>query len=173
MFKYDDKITLSLINARDIDDNIVPFSLNLPFNEQEKIDYSILENVVAIDVVEYQEDDSRTKFPLRKVFSIYMGYCSTITALFTPYNKNEKSIKPNIKIDKITSPICYTVKDDCHIIFAQLNPGDILVSNIEELEQIINKLSEYMTSIYEDIHKIKTLSRIPLKNYRKKNKNAN
>ena len=50
MFKNNDRLTLSLINARDINGNILPLSLTLPLKDNE---FHIPEEVVAIDIFEY------------------------------------------------------------------------------------------------------------------------
>ena len=171
MFKNNDKLTISLINAKDIEDNILPFNLTLPFSEE--IDFNVLKDVVSIDAFENQQIDVNMEYPARKVFSIYIGNCSNISNLYDPFNDLAKYIKAGVNISSITSPVCYVRKDDTQIIFASLEPGDILVNNLEELQIIIEKLNNSVKKITTEIANVKTLSLVPLRRHRKKNKNAN
>ena len=52
MFNINDKLTLSLINAKDICGNGIPFQLKLPLCGEE---FALPENLSSIDVFEYHE----------------------------------------------------------------------------------------------------------------------
>lgn len=156
MFKYNDKMVLSLINVKDIAGNIIPFNLTLPSNDE--IDYNLLKDAVSIEVHEYLETEENS-LP-SKVFTIYVGFYGTLATLYDPNNKLKKQIKGALDIESITSPVCYTVKGDTQIVFASLQPGDVLVNNLNELEIIIKSLNASVQNITSEIDNVKNLSRI-------------
>ena len=153
MFGNNDKITLTLINAKNIDGEILPFQLSLPLT---KDNYVIPEDLVSIDVFEYHEglvNGGNT------VFSIYIGEVTTINNLIKSNTMLDVKIAKNIVITSIDSPICIKDKLDKKIVLANINENDIVVNNKEELIFVINNLSNNISIINNSVLKIKTLSK--------------
>ena len=153
MFGNNDKITLTLINAKNIAGEILPFQLSLPLTDD---NYTIPDDLVSIDVFEYHEglvNGGNT------VFSIYIGEVTSINNLIKSNTMSDVRISKNIVITSIDSPICIKDRLDKKIVFANINENDIVVNNKEELIFVINNLSNNLSIIKKTVSKVKTLSK--------------
>jgi len=153
MFRNNDKLTLSLVNARDIDGNIIPFSLKLPLNNKE---YKLPKELASIDVFEYHEG-LLTGGDI--VFSIYVGEITTIEKLIPGIQNKTVKISKNLGISSITNPICFQNISEQKVVFATLNEQDIVVENQQQLAIIIEQLSNNYTVLCDSVTKIRTLSK--------------
>lgn len=151
MFGLNDKLTLTIGNARDIDGNIIPFSLKLPLIENE---IYIPENLVSVDVFEYQESFLTGG---RCVFRIYV--CEVSTMLKIIANKNNKRIKitRDFMIRNVDSHICLQEDEEQIKIFALLESQDIVVNNHEKLVRVITELSNEHSILRNSLTNIRTL----------------
>lgn len=153
MFKTNDKITLTIVNARDINDKVLPFSLKIPLEDME---YSIPEETVSVDVFEYQEGSVNQGFI---AFHIYVGKISTINELIAESNGMEIKIKSDLDISAIESDVCYQNVEGQKYVFATLDEQDVVVQDHEQLRNIIGKLSDEYDSLFSLISKVKLLSK--------------
>lgn len=152
MLRKKDKLSLSLINARDIDGNIIPFSLQLPQNNNE---YKFPEELASIDVFEYQEG---LLIGGAIAFSIYIGEGTTLEKLIPDMKKYKVKIPKHLKISSVTSPICARNISGKKIVFAALNEQDYVVENLQQLAMTIEQLSNDYTVLCNSVTKIHTLS---------------
>lgn len=153
MFKNNDRLTLSLINAKDINGNILPLSLTLPLKDNE---FHIPEEVVAIDIFEYQEGTTTNG---RVVFSLYVGETTSIKMIMHEIRNKKVKIAKGIKIPSADSTVCYQNVSGEKNIFAVLQPQDIIVKNTSQLPGIISNLSNEYAILCKSITNIKTLSK--------------
>lgn len=151
MFGNNDKITLTLINAKNIDGEILPLQLSLPLTDD---NYIIPEDLVSIDVFEYHEGLVNGG---NIAFSIYIGEITTINNLIKSNTISNVKISKNIIITSIDSPICIKDRLDKKIVFANINENDIVVNNKEELISVINNLSNNLNIIRNSVLKIKNI----------------
>lgn len=152
MFGNNDKITLTLINAKNIAGEILPFQLSLPLTDD---NYTIPDDLVSIDVFEYHEglvNGGKT------AFSIYIGEVTTINNLINSNTMLDVKIAKNIIIKSIDNSICIQDRLDKKVILANINENDIVVNNKEELISVIQNLSNNLSIIRNSVLKIKTLS---------------
>ena len=152
MFGNNDKITLTLINAKNIDGEILPLQLSLPLTDD---NYTIPDDLVSIDVFEYHEglvNGGNT------VFSIYIGEVTSNNNHIKSNTMSEVKISKNIVITSIDSPICIQDRLDKKIVFENIKENDVVVNNKEELISVIQNLSNNLSIIRNSILKIKTLS---------------
>lgn len=152
MLGKNDKITLELMNAKDIDGNIIPFQLKLPISNE----YTFPEGVASLDVFEYQEGlfNGGTI-----VFSIYIGKIESIKNLVGTNKISNVKIVENVKITSIYSPVCTQNVLGKTVVFASLKDQDIVVGDKEELIEIIKELSNNFDIINNSIKKIRILSK--------------
>lgn len=153
MFKENDKISLCLLNAKDIQGNIIPFSLSFPLGNKE---YDIPNELVSVDVCEYHEG---TVMGGASVFSIYIGEKSTIEKLFAKGTNNKIKIKNKLEIPTVDSPICYQEKDGVKTVFSVLKSQDVVVNDQNQLSQILEVLSNEYATICGAVNRIKGLSK--------------
>lgn len=151
MFGNNDKLTLTLINARDINGNILPFQLKLPLGN----DYTLPEGISSLDVFEYHEGLINGG---NIAFSIYIGEITTINNLVSSKLSNVKIAK-NIEIPSVDSLLCFQHLSGKQIIFATVNEQDIIVENKEKLMEVIEQLSDNFNIINNSLIKIKSLTK--------------
>ena len=149
VFGYSDKVTLTLINGTDTDCCPVPFILKLPVEQ----DFNIPEDLASLDVFEYQEGFSNHGMI---VFSVFVGEKSTIEELTKKNDGLKLSLRRGIEIPGVDSPICYQVVNGQKKIFANVEDGDLVVRNHEELKHVIKELSTDYNIFYNAVQKIKT-----------------
>ena len=149
MFGNNDKITLTLINAKNIAGEILPFQLSLPLTDD---NYTIPDDLVFINVFEYREGLVNGG---NIIFSIYIGEVTSINNLIKSNTMSDVRISKNIVITSIDSPICIKDRLDKKIIFSNINENDIVVNNKEELISVINNLSNNLNIIKNSVLKIK------------------
>ena len=153
MFGNNDKITLTLINAKNIDGEILPLQLSLPLTDD---NYTIPDDLVSIDVFEYHEglvNGGNT------VFSIYIGEVTTINNLIKSNTMLDVKIAKNIVITSIDSPICIQDRLDIKVVFTNIKENDVVVNNKEELIFVIQNLSNNISVIKKSLTNIKKLSK--------------
>lgn len=172
MFGNNDKITLTLINPRDINGKLLRTSKELNLNRNREIrlntsielplndykldflQFDLSKYLSAIDVFEYNEGLTNGG---AVIFSIYIGKVSTISEIIKEGNVE---IKENVKIESVDSPICVQNISGKKIVFATLKEQDIVVENQEQLMEIIKQLSDSFKTVKDSVTKVRTLSKI-------------
>lgn len=152
MFNNNDKLTLSLVNAKDIHGKIIPFSLNLPLNCEE---YNLPERIASIDVFESHQGLINGGVI---AFSIYVGETTTIKNLIPDIQTKKVQIIKNLDISSLENNICFQIISGKKIVFAKLNEQDIIVQNQEQLKMIIGELSNEYAILCDSVTKIRALS---------------
>ena len=152
MFGQNDKLTLTFINARDIDGNMLPFQVKLPLSNE----YTLPDNIASLDVFECHEGLVNGG---SIVFSIYIGQITSINNLVNTNAISNVKIAKNIEISSVDSPVCIQTVQGKQIIFATLNKQDIVVENKEKLIEVIEQLSDNFKSINNSVEKIHRLSK--------------
>ncbi|MBE6152590.1 MAG: hypothetical protein E7165_04695 [Firmicutes bacterium] len=150
MFNINDKLTLSLINARDVYGNDIPFQLKLPLSDEELV---LPDNLSSIDVFEYHEGVITGG---RVIFSIYIGEMTTINKLIDELDRNKVKIIKDIKISSIDSPVCIQNFGDKKIVFASIKEQDIVIEDLKQLRNVIERLSDHFSVVNNAVSKIKT-----------------
>lgn len=150
MFGYNDKVTLTLMNASDTDGNLLPLSLKLPVSQDSE--YVIPDNLASVDVFEYQEGMVNNGIV---VFSIFVGEKSTIEDLAEMNDDKRIQLRSRIEIPAINSDVCYQVVGDRRKVFAVVEENDVVVSDHQELRDVIGRLSDDYTSFCHAVQKIK------------------
>ena len=156
MFGQNDKVTLTLLNARDIDGNILPFQLKLPINCK----YILPEGIASLDVFEYHEGLVNGG---NIVFSIHIGEITSINNLINENAIYDVKISKNIVIPSIDSPICIQNMVGKKVVFATLNEQDIVIENKEKLIEVIDHLSDNFNEIKRTVNKVRILSKKKIK----------
>ena len=152
MFGQNDKLTLTFINARDINGNLLPFEVKLPLSNE----YTLPDNIASLDVFEYHEGLVNGG---SIVFSIYIGQITSINNLVNRNAMSNVKINKNIEISSIDSPVCIQTVQGKQIIFATLKEQDIVVENKEKMIEVIEQLSDNFNVINNSINKIRILSK--------------
>ena len=156
MFRNTDKITLTLLNARDINGYIIPFHLKLPLTTEE---ITIPKDLVSIEVHEYCEGPTiYDTVP----YKICIGSTTTLNKLLPDFNENpikKAKINHHLEIKSIENTIlCYLEIDGIKRIYTTINNQDIVVHNQEELIHLIKILSNEFNNLRNTISNIKKLS---------------
>ncbi|MBQ6687273.1 MAG: hypothetical protein IJN03_01980 [Bacilli bacterium] len=151
MFAQNEKLTLTLINARDINGNILPFQLQLPISSE----YSLPEGVASLDVFEYHEGLANFG---NVAFTIYIGEVTTVNNLINTNAISKVKITNNLDISSVDSSICIQTVLGKSIVFANVKEQDVVVENIERLIEFIECLSNYFGVIDNSVKKIRILS---------------
>ena len=154
MFGDNDKLILTLINAKNINGEIIPFQLSLPLTDS---NYNIPQELVAVDVFEYHEGLINGG---NIAFSIYIGETTNIDTLIKTDRISKLKIQNNLELESINSSVCIQNKSGTLIVFANIQENDIVVNNIEELISVIEFLSNNLRVIKNSVAKIKKLSNI-------------
>ena len=148
MFGKNDKLSLTFVNARDINGNIFPFQLKLPLSDSE---YILPEGLASIDLFEYHEGLVNGG---NVVFSIYIGGVTTINNLRDEINKSNVKIAKNIEIESIDSPVCVQREAGNQVVFATINENDVVVDNQEQLMMVVDYLSNNLDFINNSLLRI-------------------
>lgn len=152
MFGKYDKVNLALINAKDVNGKILPFSSKLPLDG----DCSLPDGLISIDVAEYHEGSVNGG---RIVFSVYVGEISTIYDTFAnDVNKNVK-IRENVKPDSIETPVLIQNISGHQVVSAVIDEQDVVVADHEQMVAVIEQLSDHFNRINDSVVKIRTLSK--------------
>ena len=153
MFRSSDKITLSLINAKDLDGNLIPFSLKFPIQDSE---YVIPSNLVSVDVFEYQEGTVNIG---HTAFKLFVGGKTSIKDLVLEYGIDEVKVKKGLDILGVDSSVCYQDIEGKKFVFDNISEQDVVVSDYEELRAVIDVVSKDYKSFQKTLGKIKKLSK--------------
>lgn len=151
MFGMYDKMTLSLINAADINGKLLPFSKTLPVVGE----IEIPEELSSVDVFEYQEGFISGG---EIVFSIYVGEKSTIDEMVDAKDGINMQLREEIEIPSVDTPVCYRIVDGKKKIYATLEDNDVVVKDHEELKSVIKSLSGHYEEFNRSVQKIKTFN---------------
>ena len=146
MFRYGDKITLTGINAINKKGEIIDYVLSFPLEDS---DFYIPEDIAEISVFEYHEGTANYGYV---AFKICVGKKTSIRNICELKENNvkfEKRIFKNV-ID-IDDPLCYYDEEGKHIVFARINPGDIMVSDIDDLRSALISVSNTFRNIKNNI----------------------
>lgn len=150
MFKNNDKLTLTVINAKNIDGNILPLHIKLPTDINQ---IKLPDSLVSIDIFEYQEEDY---IKGTNLFSIYIGDISTTEELLEEIEN--KKVKFKIIPKNTKQPVCFQTTSEIKIIYAILNHQDIVVKNLTELKILLQTISNELSNIQKHVTNIKKLS---------------
>ncbi len=153
MFRSNDKVTLTLINARDINDQMLPFSLSVPVGDGS---YDIPDTLAAIDVFEYQEGVVNQGYVL---FHIYVGERKTFSELLELNGEKKVKVKRTLEILGIDRNICYQEVNGNNFVFATVDDCDVVVKDHEQLKGVIGNLSEAYTAVCTSVDNIKSFSK--------------
>lgn len=152
MFGNNDKLSLVLINARNINGDILPFQLRLPLNKK----CILPEELVSMDAFEYHEGLVNGG---NIAFSIYIGEVTTIMKLYHEIDKNDIKVIDNIEITSVDLPICIQKISGKKVVYAILNEQDIVVESQEKLIEVIEQISDNFNTINNSVTKIRMLSK--------------
>lgn len=157
MFRSFDKITLSLVNAKDVFGNILLFNLVLPIDDSE---YFIPYNLASVDVFEYQEGTINVGYT---AFKLLVGKKASIKDLVAEYGVKQIRVKSGLDILSAESDVCYQEIDGEKFIFENVSEQDIVLSTPSELSDVVVNLSNDYSSFQQKLGKIKQLSDYVLK----------
>ena len=153
MFNTNDKLTLTLLNARDINGNILPFHLKLPLNNQ---NITIPKDLVSIEIHEYYEGQVIYS---NSPYKICIGNTTTLSKLIPNIETSPIKINNYLKIKSLEDTIiCYQEINKTKRIYATINNQDIIVKNQKELIEIIKILSNEFNNLKKNISNIKKLT---------------
>ena len=152
MFGYEDKITLSAINAINKDGEIIDFHLSFPI----EYDFDVPENILQMSIFEMRQDIGINGF---NSFKIFIGTASSIDNMLEDGRLKNTVIRENLHIERLDRSICYFDNEKGeHVIYSTVNPGDIVVKDIEEMKKILISISNEFGSIKSSIQRIKKMS---------------
>lgn len=151
MFGINDKLSLTLINAKDVNGNILPFQLQLPLNNNK---YNLPKELASIDVFEYHEGLVNSG---HVVVSLYVGKVTTINKIIDEIAKGNVRIATNLEIASINTPLCIKNNLGKQVVFDVINDHDIVVESQEQLMETIEQLSNNLNIINNSVSKIKKL----------------
>ena len=153
MFGKYDKLTLTAMNVYDSECNLIYIAIPFPLKDENII---LPENTAMLSITEFQQGQI---FHDQHDFNIYVGNVSTIDEMLDRnlIPRRSKVYPKERRI--ITNPVVYHQKKDniCEII-ATLQEGDIVVENVEELKQVLKKISDEFANIRKSINKVRKLS---------------
>ena len=153
MFKYDDKVTLTAINAIDSEGNLLDYQISFPID---KDSFDIPENIREIGIFEYHEGDKTYGY---NAFKICVGKITSIQEIcaFRPAYTIEDALLSNIK--SVDDKLCYYEDENgkWHI-FAKLNNGDIVTDTNDMLRDMLLVISDNYLSIVNATEGIKRKS---------------
>ena len=148
MFGQNDKVTLTLINLRDIMGNVLPYSFKLP------LEGDLPENVVAMDVFLYQEGINNGA---KKAFSIYVGEKMTLKELVFKTKSFEVVVSENNELQPGSLLLVQNIMDR-KVALAIINENDIVVENREQLIMVVEEISDKFNDINKSLSMIRNLS---------------
>ena len=148
MFGQNDKVTLTLINLRDIMGNVLPYSFKLP------LEGDLPENVVAMDVFLYQEGINNGA---KKAFSIYVGEKMTLKELVFKAKNFEVVVSENNELQPGSLLLVQNIMDR-KVASAIINENDIVVENREQLIMVVEEISDKFNDINKSLSMIRNLS---------------
>ena len=148
MFGQNDKVTLTLINLRDIMGNVLPYFFKLP------LEGDLPKNVVAMDVFEYQEGINNGA---KKVFSIYVGEKMTLKQLVLKADSFEAVVPENIELQPDSLLLVQNIMDR-KVASAIINKNDIVVENREQLIMVVEEISDKFNDINKALSMVRNLS---------------
>ena len=148
MFGQNDKVTLTLINLRDIMGNVLPYSFKLP------LEGDLPENVGAMDVFLYQEG---INIGAKKVFSIYVGEKMTLKELVFKAKSFEVVVSENNELEPDSLLLVQNIMDR-KVASAIINENDIVVENREQLIMVVEEISDKFNDINKSLSMIRNLS---------------
>lgn len=148
MFGQNDKVTLTLINLRDIMGNVLPYSFKLP------LEGDLPENVVAMDVFLYQEGINNGA---KKVFSIYVGEKMTLKELVLKAKSFEVVVSENNELQPDSLLLVQNIMDR-KVASAIINENDIVVENREQLIMVVEEISDKFNDINKSLSIVRNLS---------------
>ena len=148
MFGQNDKVTLTLINLRDIMGNVLPYSFKLP------LEGDLPENVVAMDVFLYQEGINNGA---KKAFSIYVGEKMTLKELVFKTKSFEVVVTENNELQPGSLLLVQNIMDR-KVASAIINENDIVVENREQLIMAVEEISDKFNDINKSLSMIRNLS---------------
>lgn len=148
MFGQNDKVTLTLINLRDIMGNVLPYSFKLP------LESDLPKNVAAMDVFEYQEGINNGA---KKVFSIYVGEKMTLKQLVLKANSFGVVVPENIELQPDSLLLVKNIMDR-KVASAIISKNDIVVENREQLIMVVEEISDKFNDINKSLSMVRNLS---------------
>ena len=148
MFRCGDKLTLSCVNVVNRDGKIVDYNLSFPLEDS---DFDIPNDVVEVSIFEAHDDVGYISF------KILVGEITDIEKICEDkYNAYMFDKRAFNEIKSIDDRLCYYYDPDgFYYVFAKVNEGDIVVSNIEELKMELIYISNHFKNIKDSIATIR------------------
>ena len=159
MFKQQDKVTLSAINAINKDEEIIDYVLPLPIADS---DFFIPEDIIQLSIFEYHEGIHTYGY---EAFKICIGKTITVRQICELHMNNVEFINKSFeKINDLDDQLCYFVDDNGRYhVFAKLNAGDIIVKDIEDMKEVLIFISERFNRIKNSLFEIKNINNKDIK----------
>ena len=151
MLEYNDKMTLTGINAINKKGKIINYNLVFPLNDD---DFYLPEDITEISVFEYHEGYENYGF---KAFKICMGKITSIREICESHD-NDVKFERRV-FEEIVTPddnLCYYDEDDKKNIFSKLNQGDIVVKDLDDFRSALISVSDNYRIIKSAIERIRT-----------------
>ena len=150
MFGFNDKLTLTACNARDIEGNILNYYATFPLKSAA---FEVPSDMVSISIIEGTQD--RIDVLKMDEFKIYIGKQASFEDLIAKFGDCRFDVR--MEIDDIAlRDLCYYISDDnLPHVFGSLNEGDIVVDNITEFKETILDISYEFKEIKDHTKNIK------------------
>lgn len=153
MFAYNEKLSLTVMNIRDRYGKLLPINIPLPLN---KGVISLPENVSQLSIIEYHEGIETYG---HRALNIYVGQTGTFEEIMAKKAKIRMLNNIHTEIKSCKEQLVYYQKEeDILYIFALVQGNDIVVENLEELTNVIKRISKEFLTIKKSVSKIRKLS---------------
>lgn len=154
MFAYNDKLRLAVINVKDKTGNILPINISLPSNVK---NICLPETVLQLTIFEYHEG---IEVYGHHAFNVYVGQTATFEEMLNNKVKIKINSKFNPEIKSSQEQLVYTEREDgVFEIYGSVQGNDIVVNSVEELEEILKRISKELSSIQRSVANIRKLSK--------------
>ena len=150
MIEYNDKMTLTGINAVNKKGKIINYHLSFPLKDD---DFNIPEDIAEISIFEYHEGYENYGF---RAFKICLGKVTSIREICDTHDNNVK-FDPRV-FEEIVTPddyLCYFEENEKKIIFSKINPGDIVTKDIDDFRSALISVSDNYRIITSAIERIR------------------
>ena len=150
MLEYNDKMTLTGINAINKKGKIIDYNLVFPLKND---DFCLPEDIVEISIFEYHEGYENYGF---KALKICLGKITSIREICESHDDNIKFERR--VFEEIVTPddnLCYFDEDGQKIVFSKINPGDIVTKNLDDFKSALISVSDNYRIIKSAIERIR------------------
>lgn len=152
MFKSNDGFVLTAMKTIDKHGNNLDYYLTFPIPNNK---FSLPQEILQISVFEYRRENDKD-FEC-EVFKICLGKATCIREI-CKLRRNSYRINKDIfqNITSVDDKLCYY--DDIngkHIVYTNLNDGDIVVENMDEFKEVLIMISNQVQNIKQSLFEIK------------------